>query len=303
MQPDWLDKVEYPFTSRYWQVQGNKMHYIDEGKGDTILFIHGTPSWSFDFRKVFASLSLQYRCIAIDLIGFGLSDKPSEYDYSTQHHSETLEKFVIAQNLKDLTLVAHDFGVSIGMSMAFNHPDRIRQFVILNSWLWSAEENPEYIRLRKILKNLLLPFFYKYFNFSPRFVLPSTFGDNKLSKALKRQYVKPFHKISERKAPLAFVKSLLNDQSWFESLWINRNNINSQPTLFMWGMKDPIIGPHYLEKFMSGFPNNKVVKIPTAGHFPQEEQPAIVTEAIQVFMKKWSLSKVPLNSQVDKANK
>ena len=72
----WLDQKEYPFNSNYFNVNGHQMHYIDEGQGETILFIHGTPSWSFDFRNVIKSLSKNYRCIAIDHVGFGLSDKP-----------------------------------------------------------------------------------------------------------------------------------------------------------------------------------------------------------------------------------
>lgn len=72
----WLNKTEYPFTSHYFDINGHKLHYIDEGSGDILLFIHGTPSWSFDFRNVIKSLSKHYRCIAIDHLGFGLSDKP-----------------------------------------------------------------------------------------------------------------------------------------------------------------------------------------------------------------------------------
>ena len=67
----WLDQKEYPFNSNYFNVNGHQMHYIDEGQGETILFIHGTPSWSFDFRNVIKSLSKNYRCIAIDHVGFG----------------------------------------------------------------------------------------------------------------------------------------------------------------------------------------------------------------------------------------
>ena len=75
------------------------MHYIDEGQGDPILFVHGTPSWSFDYRKIIKALRATHRCIAIDHIGFGLSAKPKVYDYSTLNHSHTLEQFILAQNL------------------------------------------------------------------------------------------------------------------------------------------------------------------------------------------------------------
>lgn len=70
------------------------VHYIDEGKDEVLLFVHGTPTWSFNYRKLIKSLSADYRCIAIDHIGFGLSDKPSEYEYTTKKHSENLKLLV-----------------------------------------------------------------------------------------------------------------------------------------------------------------------------------------------------------------
>ena len=148
----WLDRNEYPFTSKYFDVNGHQMHFIDEGQGDTLLFVHGTPSWSFDFRKVINTLKSDFRCIAIDNIGFGLSDKPEHYDYSTQNHSKTLEKFVLGHNLTDLTLVVHDFGGPIGLYFAIQHPERIKKLIILNSWLWSSKDDPDYIKLSKVLK-------------------------------------------------------------------------------------------------------------------------------------------------------
>lgn len=99
MNYDWLDTSEYPFAAHYFEVNGYRLHYIDEGKGELILFVHGTPSWSFDFRNVIKVLSKSYRCIAIDHIGFGLSDKPSHYDYSARNHSHTLKKFVVEKKL------------------------------------------------------------------------------------------------------------------------------------------------------------------------------------------------------------
>ncbi|WP_413533895.1 alpha/beta fold hydrolase [Empedobacter brevis] len=83
--PNWLDKEEYPFISKFMKVDGQNIHYIDEGKGNVLLFIHGTLSWSFEYRKLIKSLSKTHRCIAYDHIGFGLSDKPQEYDYSIKN--------------------------------------------------------------------------------------------------------------------------------------------------------------------------------------------------------------------------
>jgi pimeloyl-ACP methyl ester carboxylesterase len=284
MANHWLDTSEYPFTSNYFDINGYKLHYIDEGQGETVLFVHGTPSWSFDYRNVIKKLKGNYRCVAIDHIGFGLSDKPEHYDYSTKNHSKTLEKFVFQRQLNNITLVVHDFGGAIGLNFAIQHPEKIKRLVILNSWLWSSKTEPDFIKLSKILKSPLLPFLYRYLNFSPKFILPKSFGDRKLPKDLVKQYTKPFANKTQRNGALAFVKSLLTDQDWFEELWNKRQAIADKPTLFIWGIKDPVIKAHYLDKFQTGFTNSKTIKLDTCGHFPQEEQPEMVIKSILDFL-------------------
>lgn len=285
LTPAWLDVTEYPFESREFDLGGTSMHYIDEGKGETILFVHGTPSWSFDFRHLIKGLRSGYRCIAVDHIGFGLSEKPSDYPYSTRQHAENLERFVVGQELRDITLVVHDFGGPIGMEMALRHPHRIRRIVILNSWLWSTADDPEFARLRKLLRSPLLPFLYRHFNVSPRFILPASFGDKKLPRRLRRQYTAPFGRPAERKGALAFARSLLHDQDWFEDLWRKRSAIADKPTLLVWGMKDAVIKAHHLGKFIAGFPNALVQRLDTCGHFPQEEEPGSVIAAMEAFLQ------------------
>ncbi len=284
MANHWLDKSEYPFTSNYFEINGQKLHYIDEGKGETVLFVHGTPSWSFDYRNIIKKLKENFRCIAIDHIGFGLSDKPEHYNYSTQNHSKTLEKFVLEKNLENITLVVHDFGGAIGLNFAMQYPGKIKRLVIFNSWLWSSKTDPDFIKLSKILKSPLLPFLYRYLNFSAKFILPKSFGDSKMSKQLLKQYTKPFADKTQRNGALAFAKSLLNDQDWFDELWSKRQAISNRPTLFIWGMKDPVIKPHNLEKFQSGFANSTTVKLETSGHFPHEEHADTVTKEMLDFL-------------------
>lgn len=281
---NWLDKNEYPFQSNYFNIEEQKLHYIDEGQGDTILFVHGTPSWSFDYRNIIKKLRENYRCIAIDHVGFGLSDKPKQYDYSTINHSQTLEKFIQDKNLNEITLVVHDFGGPIGLNFAIQHAEKVKKIIVLNSWLWSSEGAPDFIKLKKILKSPLLPFLYRQLNFSPKFILPQSFGEKKLPKKLLKQYTKPFQNSSQRNGALAFAKSLLNDQNWFEDLWNRKQAIVNKPTLFIWGMKDPVIKPQNLNKFASGFTNSTIVKFETSGHFPQEEEPEKVLKAILDFM-------------------
>lgn len=291
--PLWLDRSLYPFQSRYLSIAGQQLHYIDEGSSEgeleTLLFVHGTPSWSFDFRNVIKLLSRDYRCVALDHIGFGLSDKPFNYDYSTINHAATLGQLVKYLDLKNITLVMHDFGGPIGVAWALQNPTLICRLVVLNSWLWSSVNDPEYQRFSRVLRSPLLPFLYRQLNFSARFLLPKSFGDrSKLSRQIHRHFTAPFGQAKEREGTLAFAQSLLNDQGWFQLLWERRGSLAQLPTLFIWGMKDLFARPEYLKKFATGFPNNQIVELENAGHFPQEEAPESVATAIQQWMNYFS---------------
>lgn len=280
----WINLHEYPFQPHYWETKTNRLHYIDEGAGPTLLFVHGTPSWSFDFRNVIKILRRDFRCIAPDHIGFGLSDKPADYDYSTANHARTLEQFILSHDLSEITLVMHDFGGPIGFQVALDHPERIKNIVVINSWLWDCSDDPAWRRMKPILASRVLPFLYLYLNFSARFLLPSSFGDRKLSKGLHRHYVLPFDKPSRRHGPLAFARSLLRDHPWFESMWQRKSVLQPKPVLLIWGMKDRFIGENHLDRFADGFPRARIARIETAGHFPQEEEPGQVAEALLDFL-------------------
>lgn len=281
---NWVDRQEYPFESQYLSVNGYRQHYIDTGTGETLVFVHGTPSWSFDFRNVIKLLQQRFRCIAIDHIGFGLSDKPQHYDYSPLNHSLTLEKAIDQLQLTSFTLVMHDFGGPIGFRYALANPHRIRKLVVLNSWLWSSQGEAAFRRLEVVLRSPLVPFLYQYLNVSARFLLPASFGQRKLTKVQRAQYRYPFRKLADRMGPLAFARSLAEDQAWFEQLWQQRSRLENTPLLLIWGLMDKLVTPAQLAKFRSGFPQAQVYELPWSGHFPQEEYPQEVAEAIAAFL-------------------
>ncbi|MBX2876806.1 MAG: alpha/beta fold hydrolase [Saprospiraceae bacterium] len=284
-QHPWLDRQAYPFTSRYATIGDHRLHYIDEGEGPLILFVHGTPSWSFDYRHLIQHLSGEFRCIAIDLMGFGLSDKPKNYDYSTPNHVQVVTQFIEQLKLSDLHLVLHDFGGVIGMAYAIDRPKQIKSITMFNSWLWDASHEPEFQQSAKILRSPLLPFMYLRLNFSPRFLVPKSFHDKtKLRKSTHRHYTKVFTKAAERHGPLAFARSILNDQQWFGSLWKKVHRLQDKPILFLWGMQDPFVLPKYLDKYASAFPKAQIRKLEDCGHFPQEEKKEEVKESLSSFL-------------------
>lgn len=131
----------FPFTPRYVQIRGMRVHYVDEGAGETILCLHGEPTWSFLYRKMIPILMVKHRVIAMDFIGFGRSDKFTEREaYSFQMHRDTLVGFIDALGLSQITLVVQDWGGLIGLRVASELPERFARLVIMNTGLPTGDE-------------------------------------------------------------------------------------------------------------------------------------------------------------------
>ena len=126
----------YPYDPHYVEINGGRFHYVDEGKGEIILCLHGEPTWSYLYRKMIAPLKKDYRVIAPDFFGFGRSDKFTRTkDYSFYMHYRTLIKFIEKTDLKDITLVVQDWGGLIGLSVLGKHPELFKRVVIMNTSL------------------------------------------------------------------------------------------------------------------------------------------------------------------------
>lgn len=191
MDTSWIDRNQYPFISRYLELEMGRLHYIDEGQGPTILFVHGTPTWSFIYRDLIKHLSKHYRCIAADHIGFGLSDKPAGWSYRPSDHSRNLAALIEHLGLKEFTLVVHDYGGPIGLGYAVEHPEQITQLVIFNTWMWPLEDNQQIRKADPFLRGSLGKWLYLKLNASPRFLLPSLWANkSSLTPALKGHYTK-----------------------------------------------------------------------------------------------------------------
>jgi haloalkane dehalogenase len=134
----------YPFEPHHVDVLGLRMHHVDEGTGAPVLLLHGEPSWSYLYRKMIPPLAAAgFRAVAPDLIGFGRSDKPAaREDYTYQRHMDWLTAFVVALDLRDVTLVCQDWGGLLGLRLAAEHPERFARIVAANTSLPTGDHKP-----------------------------------------------------------------------------------------------------------------------------------------------------------------
>lgn len=284
--PGWVDRTAYPFEPRSFDVDGARMHYVDEGEGHPIVLVHGTLTWSFLYRDLIRSLSERYRCIAIDHLGYGLSDKPEHVAYRPEDHARRLRALIGHLGLRDLTLVVHDYGGPIGLSYAIEEPDNVRSLVVFNTWMWSLRGDPVVELASRIGGGSVGRFFFRRFNIEARVVFRAVWGDrSKLTRALHQQYLQPFPEPSDREPMWVLAGELLGSSEWYEALWRRRERIRRVPALLLWGLKDPILRPSYLARWQGLFADARTVTFPGAGHFVQEEAPGEVRSAVESFLE------------------
>lgn len=286
----WVDRTAYPFTPRRLQLPAGTVSYVDEGpaegQGDPILFVHGTPTWSFEYRHVIQALSRNHRCLAPDLLGFGLSQRPVEFDYRPESHAQVLAQFADRLGLDQFTLVVHDYGGPIALPLALDRPGRVRRLVVLNSWMWSVAGDPRMARGARLLGGRLGRFLYRRANLSLRSLMPYAYGDRtKLTPAIHRQYLAPFSDADGRGRVLwPLARGLLGSSDHFDSLWQRRQRLADVPALVLWGMRDRALGPELLDRWRTALPGARVVELPEAGHWPHEEQPDLVIKELEKFV-------------------
>jgi haloalkane dehalogenase len=284
--PAWLDRQAYPFTPRRMTLGPGTVSYLDEGNGEPILFVHGTPTWSFEYRHLIRGLSADHRCIAPDHLGFGLSERPADFPYTPEAHARVLAELVDRLGLERFTLVAHDFGGPIGLPLALDRPERIRGLVLLNTWMWSFAGDRDMTRKARLAGGRLGRFLYRRLNLSLQTITPHAYGDRrKLTPAIHRQYLAPFPDADGRGRVLwALARSLLGSSDHYDSLWQRRERLAGLPALILWGMRDSAFRPQLLERWRTALPRAQVVELAEAGHWPHEEAPAEVLRQVSAFL-------------------
>lgn len=280
----WIDGEAYPFASRFLEVDGGRMHYVDEGSGPVVVLVHGTPTWSFLWRRLVRDLARDHRVIAMDHVGFGLSDKPAGWTYTPAAHAANVGRLLDALDLDDVTLVVHDFGGPIGLGAALDRPERVSRLVLMNTWMWALDERAE--KLSKIVAGPLGRYLYFQRNASAKRLIPWAMArKDALTAEVHRHYTHPFPTPELREAPWRLGVELGGSGAWYGSLWERRAALAELPALLLWGMKDPTFAPDDLRRWQEALPNARTVELPDVGHFPQEEAPERVVAEVRGFLE------------------
>ncbi|HEX6764663.1 MAG TPA: alpha/beta fold hydrolase, partial [Polyangiaceae bacterium] len=259
--------------------------YLDEGSGPAVVFVHGTPSWSYDFRALIAKLRTRYRCIALDHLGFGLSDRPTRVDDPLAMHTTNLERLLAKLGVDRYALVAHDFGGPIALPLALAHPERLRALCLMNTWAWSLDEDPQFSKLRRFAGSSLVRFLYRYANFSARVMVKSSWGTRvPLTKNRHRHFTGLFPNRASREGTWAFAKSLVTEDARYDAIGARLGGLAGVPSLVVWGTADRFVGAPHLARWKRELPHARFLELDGVGHFPEDEAPDDILAALEPLL-------------------
>jgi haloalkane dehalogenase len=274
---------DFPFESHYRELEGLRLAHLDEGDGAPVLFVHGEPTWSCLWRHLVGPVrDAGFRCVAPDLAGFGRSDKPIELDwYSYDRHVANTASLLEELDLRDATIVVHDWGGPIGLRLAVEHPQRIARIVILDTGLFTGHQRmtDAWIAFRDfVARTEDLPV-----GMLVRGACKNDPGDDVIA-----AYDAPFPSIDAKAGARAF--PLLIPQTpdapgaaagtrVLEALREDR-----RPTLMLWADSDPVLPLAVGETFAAsiGRPAPRVIE--NASHFLQEDQGPLIGKLIAEWL-------------------
>jgi len=280
-----LWREEYPFESHWLDLDGHRYHYVDQGEGSPLLFVHGNPTWSFAFRRSVSGLSDEYRCLAVDHIGCGLSDKPLEYEYRLARHIDNLCRLIEELDLDQITLVAHDWGGAIGMGAAVRMAARISRICLMNTAAFPSTFIPKRIAICRI--PILGALGVRGLNgFAKAAITQAVANKNCWTPAAKAGYLAPYDSWNHRIAVHRFVQDIPMKPSHpsyatLQEIADQLDLFNETPIKLLWGMQDWCFHPGFLHRFQEIWPHAETVELAHAGHYLFEDDPTRCVDEVR----------------------
>ena len=271
----------FPFESKWYDLNGYRIHYVHEGRGRPLLLLHGNATFSFVYREMISQLRDNFRCVAPDYPGFGLSDHPQNYGYTPAEHAECVIELVRALDLRDMVVMGQDWGGPIGVAVALSDPDRIGGLVLANTWCWPSDSLP--MRLfglamsTRAVRWLVMqrnPFVEDTMRMGAVRPMPERIRD---------VYRQVLPTPASRRAVAILASQVRGAEDWFRML--ERESpvrLRDIPVRLVWGMRDPAFGHEtILSRWHAMFPRSEVVRLTDASHYVQEDNPGAAAEVIR----------------------
>jgi pimeloyl-ACP methyl ester carboxylesterase len=261
---------------------GARVHYVDVGTGETLLFLHGNPSWSFQWRDLIRGLRGSYRCVALDYPGFGLSTGPAGFGFTPREESRVVEEFVDRLGLRDVTLVMQDWGGPIGLGLAERRPELVRRVVLGSTWAWKTDTSVPRGKFSVVVGGPVGEFVQMNFN---GFALAINQGIvRKLSPDVADVYVRPFRPLNRRGIAAFYPGQITVATDYFAELEAGLPRLAGKKALIFWALQDPGFPRTDLVRFEKTFPNHKTIEFPNASHFFFEDEADEMIRGIGAFM-------------------
>jgi haloalkane dehalogenase len=282
-RPPWLDEQLYPFQSHFVEVEGNRIHYIDEGSGPTLFFVHPGVGWSFMYSDIIKELRSRFRCVALDLPGYGLSPARPGFQHTLTGDSRLLERFMQALGLSDVTLLAHDVTGSIALGVVARRPEWFRAVIIMPSFAWPVESYRKVYRMIQLVGSPVFRFLSTHINFFLEYTLRTITKKPKqhFSDLEKRAYRGPNLDRAVRRYPHDLFKSVTKSHDYLADLEQRLSSIKTIPALLIFGDTDGTIKMGWLDRLERIFPRHRTIIMRGSHHFPQIYDASGVATAIR----------------------
>jgi haloalkane dehalogenase len=252
------------------------------GSGETLLFLHGNPAWSFQWRDLIAGLRGSFRCLALDYPGFGLSTAPAGYGFTPGEQSRVLEEFVDRLGLRALTLVMQDWGGPIGLALAGRRPELVRRVVLGNTWAWPTPTREPRGMFSLIAGGPIGEFVQMNFNGFARAAI-SEGVVRPLPAEVVEGYVRPFRPLDRRGVAAFYPGQITAAAPWFREVQAGLGRLRDRPALIIWGMQDRGFPRADLARFQRIFPHHRTVELAGANHFFFEDAAGQIVAEIRAF--------------------
>jgi len=281
----------YPQSAaNVWDTGNFKMNYLDQGTGPVILCVHGNPTWSFYYREIVKKFSDQYRVIAVDHVGCGLSSKPSrnEFDYTLATHRDNLVGLIDHLNLQNITLVAHDWGGAIGLAAAVQRIERLSSMMLMNTAAFPPPYMPK--RIGILRTPILGTAAIRGLNAFARPAVTMATARHRLAPDVASGLLFPYQSWGDRVAIDAFVRDIPMSSSHpthpvLVQLERDLVKLKHLPVQLIWGMKDWCFRPECLERFLHHWPDANVARLDDVGHYVLEDAPDETLSILRSFLQ------------------